>query len=474
MVWNIEHRTPEQVAQLAWRQSYGDAAPEPPAEDDPWRRDFRSPGMRDRDRILYSSAFHRLAYVTQVTAPESGITFHNRLSHSLKVAQVGRRNAERLKALIEDDQISGAAADLIRALDLNAVEAACLAHDLGHPPFGHIAEEVLQTCAAEHEVWDRFEGNAQSFRIVTRLAQRGRAPAGLDLTRRTLDGLLKYPWAHWGEDPTGKRSRKWGFYDDDAETFKWVRFDPPVEPKGEPPRHSLEAAIMEWADDLTYAVHDVDDFYRARLVPLERLGDPDSDEMKVFEQLLHEANAEKPGSLGGTVEELIEKAKELLPGPDTPTGPYQHTRDDRRQMKRFTSERITEYLSAFRVESNGGAVRVVVDDETEKAVSVLQALVRVYVIRRPGLAVVQHGQQRVVEGLFGFYYDASKKEKGDRRLFPPAYKAQLDAGVDMPSERVRLVIDLIAGLTEDSAIKLYQRLAGGAVAPTLDATAYMT
>ncbi|HEV3321461.1 MAG TPA: dNTP triphosphohydrolase [Solirubrobacteraceae bacterium] len=154
----------------------------------------RSRGECDRDRILYCSAFRRLAYVTQVTAPEAGHAFHNRLSHSLKVAQVGRRNAERLRALAKAAEIAGNAAATVLSIDPNAVEASCLAHDLGHPPFGHIAETVLREEAEEFIQHDGvFEGNAQSFRIVTRLAQRS-GGRGLDLTRQTLDGVLKYPW----------------------------------------------------------------------------------------------------------------------------------------------------------------------------------------------------------------------------------------------------------------------------------------
>jgi dGTPase len=441
----------------------------------PWRRDFREPGMHDRDRVLYSGAFHRLAYVTQVTAPESGLTFHNRLSHSLKVAQVGRRNAERLHALADARHITGAAASLVGTIDVDAVEAACLAHDLGHPPFGHIAEEVLQKRAGEHQIHDRFEGNAQSFRIVTRLAQRATG-SGLNLTRQTLDGLLKYPWRHWNQDPlpARKRERKWGYYEDDAEVFRWVRKHGPEEHRNALPLRSIEAAIMEWADDLTYAVHDVDDFYRAGLVPLERLGDPDGDEMKHLEDLLRRLDAEEPGTLDASVEHIIETAATLFPG-KVPTGPYRNTREDRRHMRRMSSDLITDYLSAFVVADApaGGGVVLKIDDAVDRQVAALKALVRVYVVRRPGLAVVQHGQKRVVTDLFDFYLEASREEGGDRRLFPPGPRALLGQETDALERRVRIVIDLLAGLTEESAIQLHQRLIGGSPAPTLDATAQM-
>lgn len=126
---------------------------------------FRSETQRDRDRVLYSSAFQRLGSVTQVTAAEVGHSFHSRLTHSLKVAQVARRLAERLKSL----SLEGAAAASVDALDPDATEAAALGHDLGHPPFGHLAEEVLDAGARD---FGGFEGNPQSFRIVTRLSLR--------------------------------------------------------------------------------------------------------------------------------------------------------------------------------------------------------------------------------------------------------------------------------------------------------------
>jgi dGTPase len=124
----------------------------------------RDATKRDRDRILYSSAFQRLANVTQVTAPEAGHVFHNRLTHSLKVAQVGRRNAERLRGLAESKEITGEAGQLALTLDPDSVEASCLAHDLGHPPFGHIAEAALNDVAHEEvgDDFDAFEGTPKA------------------------------------------------------------------------------------------------------------------------------------------------------------------------------------------------------------------------------------------------------------------------------------------------------------------------
>jgi dGTPase len=158
--------------------------------------DKRTPAQRDRDRILYSNPFAGLAEITQVTSPERGHIFHNRLTHSLKVGQIARRIAERLNADFpkEVEQLGGA--------DPDAAEAAGLAHDLGHPPFGHVAEEELDALVKTAHVKDGYEGNAQSFRIVVELAssdarnEDGEAIRGLNLTRQVLDGILKYPWAY--------------------------------------------------------------------------------------------------------------------------------------------------------------------------------------------------------------------------------------------------------------------------------------
>jgi dGTPase len=426
----------------------------------------RTPAQRDRDRVLYCSAFQRLAYVTQVTAPEGGYSFHNRLNHSLKVAQVGRRNTERLVAQARDGSLEGEAAAHAELLDPDSVEAACLAHDLGHPPFGHICEWALRTAAQEKlgDGFDAFEGNAQSFRIVTRLAVR-RGNPGLDLSRRTLDGLLKYPWAY-SENASKKAHRKWGYYGDDADAFKFVR------PVGGDVK-SVAAEIMDWADDLTYAVHDLDDFFRAGLIPLHRLSGEKSPEFETLELRLDEARAaESDGFPPYSTDELRGALVRALreSAPDTR---YENTLSDRASMREFGSQLITRYLEAFRlaVDEPGGPARLRIDSDRCCEVEALKLLVRVYVIRRPGLAVVQHGQERMMKDLFNLYFEASEAgSRGDRRLFPPEARTRLGS---KPSseERARIVIDFLAGLTEVGAVKLYQGLNGGSALGALDATA---
>jgi dGTPase len=446
------------------------------SKDEGSRGGFRSPQQRDRDRVLYCSALQRLAYITQVTAPESGYSFHNRLSHSLKVAQVGRRNAERLRKSVEDKQITGSAAELVLSVDPDAIEASCLAHDLGHPPFGHIAEAVLQAKGSEY-VEDSFEGNAQSFRIVTRLAVRDPAVQGLDLTRETLGSLLKYPWRHWSKDPlkSGKREQKWGYYRDDKAAFDFAREGWPREAKNKLPEKSLGAEIMDWADDLTYAVHDVDDFFRAGLVPLDRLRREDEAEIKRLTVRLEEVKeADAAAFPDYKIEELVEAVQKRI-AVDGPGEPYAHTKSARADMREFGSKLITRYLEAFSVVEDAAnkKARLKIDPQAELEVVALKMLVVVYVIHRPSLAVVQHGQEQLIGDLFECYFRASSPSRriGNYHLFPPGARERLEAEGQNAASRARVVLDLISGLTETAAIQLHRRLCGSGTGPALDATA---
>lgn len=417
---------------------------------------IRSEAQRDRDRVLYSSAFLRLGQVTQVATPETGFIFHSRLTHSIKVAQVARGLAQRLKRLAKNGELDRGAARLVECLDEDATEAAALAHDLGHPPFGHLAEEVLQT-EARHAT---FEGNAQSFRIVTRLALRtanagdGQAPVGLNLTRRTLNGILKYPWLR--EEEPAERHRKWGAYPDgDKRAFEWTRRG---SADGE---RSLEASLMDWADDVTYAVHDMDDFFRARLIPLERLTAPGSLELERFQRHLRE-RAEDLGGPSGESSERYPVAAErfFADGPvSTIDLPFAGRTDERVTLRQIGSHLIGLYISALQLRDaeDGKSVELVIDDAIVDQVKVLKQLTWFYVINRPSLAVIQRGQTQVIETLFEMYRGAVAA--GESHLLPPLFAERVEeAGGDASKERV--VIDLIAGLTESSAAEIYRQRTG--------------
>ncbi|MGO9248893.1 MAG: deoxyguanosinetriphosphate triphosphohydrolase family protein [Solirubrobacteraceae bacterium] len=403
----------------------------------------RTHGERDRDRVLYCSAFQRLAGITQVAPAGAGQAVHSRLTHSLKVAQVAHRLAQRI---VDHDP------DLSVELDPDSVEAAALAHDLGHPPFGHIAEEELKQFAIDSGC-DGFEGNAQSFRLVTRLSQRWPSSDGedfgLNLTRRTLDGLLKYPWPRNRDDP--HKSAKWGAYDADGEAFKWVR------KRRRKDQRSLAAEVMDWADDVTYAVHDMEDFFRAGLVPLDRLC-TSVDERDRFRESFRDEKGGQNKRLAKHDLAVLDDTAEHLFDLIGVTEPYTGDRTQRQVLRERTSLLIRDYMHAFDVQRG----KAKIDPASGAEVAVLKELMWFYVIDRQELATVQAGQRQIISGLAKRFCEAAIEQSFE--LFPPLERTALrEASTDAAMARV--VVDYVARLTEARALELHRRFAG--VAPPL-------
>ena len=413
--------------------------------------DVRTPGQKDRDRLLYSSSLRRLAQVTQVVAADVSHVFHNRLTHSFQVAQVGRRLAERLLST-QPKEVSAS-----RGLDPDVVEAACYAHDLGHPPFGHTAEEELNELLGSD--LDGFDGNAQSFRIITKLAQHSPLHRGLDLTRATLAAVLKYPWFR-GDNPV--RKNKWGAYRTEDKDFDFASVL--VTPSNEP---TLEAKLMDWADDITYSVHDLDDFYRAHRIPLHLLADRKySRERESFFESAFQRHVGDPG-VWTDRQSLKESFNEVMVGLFPLDTRYEGRWEQRAALRQFSSQLIGRYVGGTALELDGSQCKVRVDEHLKREVAMLKELTWVYVIDAPSLVSQQFGQRRVIRKLFEIYSDAHRNPK-DQKLFPPYYRDAIQEAAGDNRLITRTLIDLIAGMTENQALAMYNRLLGVSVGSGLD------
>ena len=399
--------------------------------------DLRSPYQRDRDRILYSGAFARLAETTQVLSPSLGHVVHNRLTHSLKVGQIARRIAEGLLAR------SRKAVENRGGLDPEAAEAAGFAHDLGHPPFGHIAEDELDLLVKGCGVSDGYEGNAQSFRIVTRLAMSDASNggpgtlAGLNLTRRTLDGILKYPWLNGGNP---KKPHKWGAYQTERDIFAWVRIG-----RSEL-RRSLTAEVMDWADDITFAIHDLLDFYCAGKIPMERFKIRGS---KQRERLLLGMFRRMPE--WKSEQQAYEQSLESLiyRFPFDADHQYGGSPTEQAVLHQFATGLISYFVASFRLGP--------VESSPRRAVEVLKQFTWEYVIENPELAVVQEGQRRAVREVFIWLLD--KARRGEEHRFLMAYRDAVgEATTD--EKRVRCVCDCVASMTEKQILQMHAFLQG--------------
>lgn len=415
--------------------------------------DTRTEAARDRDRVLYSSALRRLAGVTQVVSAAEGHVFHNRLTHTLKVAQVGRRLAEHLARVYQGElKASGV------AIDAEVVEAAALAHDLGHPPFGHIGELALSKCVRDARLPEGYEGNAQSFRIVTRLAEYRSDVDGLDLTRATRAAILKYPWFYLG-NPPGKSQEKFGAYKSDEEDLREAC-------EGRLPQTpSLEAQLMDHADAVTYSVHDLDDFYRAGLIPLQTVATDLSREMDRFRKREKSVSRAK---IDEHAEELERWFKLLFQ-----TGHYRGTATERAALHARSSQLIEKFVSPITISFSGDYPRVVVPDDAEVFMAFLQYLVREYVINNARLATQQHGQQQIIERLFVIYREQIHEKRGAaERLVPPAFAEQLAVAQKDDSLReersARLAADIVSSFTDAQAVRMDARLSGTAYGAITD------
>ncbi len=428
---------------------------------EPPKQPGRSAFERDRARVLHSSALRRLAAKTQVVAVDAGDFPRTRLTHSLECAQIGRELAKALGA------------------DPDLVETACLAHDIGHPPFGHNGESALDDLA---RACGGFEGNAQSLRLLTRLEAKvitaaGRS-AGLNLTRGVLDAALKYPWlapsapavaapsgsapsgsAPSGSAPSGSAPAappaggKYGAYAGDGEVFGWVRDGAPR------CRPCLEAQVMDWADDVAYSVHDLEDGLHAGHITLRQLRD-ESERLALAQVTAATyADPEEPASEA----ELCEVLADLL-APGYWPGSFDGGPRSLAALKNLTSELIGRFCRAAQNatrmvhgDGDGPLTRygadLIVPRRQRLECALLKGVTAHYVMSRPGVGAVQERQRELIAGL------AEAVARGAPATLDPALRpawiaAQSDAS------RLRVVVDQIASLTDTSAVAWHRRLCG--------------
>ena len=418
--------------------------------------DPRSPGGRDRDRVLYTEEFRRLASVTQVLSG-AGHTYHNRLTHSLEVAQVARRMAEQLRAREQAEERFGRAG----LIDPDVVEAAALIHDLGHPPFGHLGEHELDVLAREAGEEDGFEGNAQSFRIVTRLAVKSPEYPGLNLTRATLRASLKYPNLRGPRPEPGEpdfdarlgRHLKFGAYREDEASFAFAREG--VEDQGA----SLEAQLMDYADDIAYSMSDLLDFYRAGMLPLHELARED-----VFGPFFerhggHILCGEYLGDEARARDDLLAVLRDFDPTPG-----FDGSRSDMLNLRRRVSDYIREFVQV-RVDWDApDGPALCVPDRSRVRITLFKRVIWEYVLSHTRIHTEREAHARVVRAVFHAVLEAVQGgAQGvlDDHLhtFIPAW--YLDGTHD--GNPVRLAVDIVAGLSDAQAQALAQRLSGGQV-----------
>jgi dGTPase len=377
--------------------------------------------------------------------------FHNRLTHSLKVAQLARTIAEIFR------ERHASIVDGIGGIEPDAAEAAGLAHDLGHPPFGHIAEEELDHLVREAGVPDGFEGNAQSLRIVCRLAvsdavttdEDGTALSvpGLNLTRTTLAGVIKYPWAH-GENP--HKLKKWGYYNDEKDWFDWAR-------EGcRPLQRTLVAEVMDWADDITYAVHDLLDFYRGGLIPVELVrrmpGLPDSVERQTFLERMF-ARHFAWSSERTAYEDALDGILDVFPFDQSHR--YASDLSEEQALYQFATQLITRYANAIAPAADASLAMVSIQNDARREVDVLKEFIWQYVILNPEMAQSQSGQRRAVGLVFREALGAATR--GEAHFFPAAFRGRLNNG-SSNTDATRVAADYVAGLTERELLSVYGRL----------------
>ena len=401
--------------------------------DAPAEGDFRSPFQVDRDRVLHTPAFRRLQNKTQVFWSGEYDFYRTRLTHSLEVAQIGRSICSWLLSSTE-----GFFPDY--TIDGDLVEAICLSHDLGHPPFGHAGERSLNHFMSSY---GGFEGNAQTLRLLTeRIFSQRRT--GMDPSRAFLDGILKYK-SGWGElmAAEGREPANHFVYDEQEHYARWTLGgqDFPEELQVGKTRDSfksVECQVMDWADDTAYSLNDLADSVRAGFLTED------------------------------SVSNWAEK-REVETGEQSPLGDLIRA-INRGRIDSFVGHRIGLYVKAARVEeesnflsgkSNRYRYRIAVDEATQAESEIFKRLAFEVVFLSTQLKQLEHKGSFMLRRLWELFhrrYVEGQSIDGQFFQLLPAEQAEEIEGVETAGERARLVCDFLAGMTDGYAVRMYQRL----------------
>ena len=395
--------------------------------DEPNKSVERTEFARDRARVMHSSALRRLGVKTQVMEAGQEDFPRTRLTHSLEVAQVGRELGSAL------------------GCDPDLVDTACLSHDLGHPPFGHNGETALNELAKDI---GGFEGNAQSFRLLTRLEPKAVSPStgprpgqtiGLNLTRASLDAASKYPWTK----QTGEV--KFGVYEDDADVFAWVR-------EGVSGTTScFEAQVMDWSDDVSYCVHDVEDAVFAGHVNIDILKSS-SGRSEVVEV------AQKWYGSDFAKSELDAALIRVSTLPSWPAS-FDGTMRSLGELKNLTSTLIGRFCVAAQQATQAEygkrpltryEASLIVPDEARYEVTALKALAARFVMNRAGADELYARQRQQIQDLVEFL-SQDPEANLDR------FHTDLWQEANSSAAKFRVVIDQVADLTDVSLVQWHQR-----------------
>jgi dGTPase len=392
------------------------------------KRDYRTPFQMDRDRIIHAHAFRKLQSKTQVFLSGEYDFYRTRLTHSMEVAQIGRSICAYLRS-------RGAPLRGDFYIDGDLVEAVCLAHDLGHPPFGHSGERTLQELMVQ---WGGFEGNAQTLHLLTEtLYQNEAGVRGMAPTRALLDGVLKYkklfrefpspPTNHFIYDPQ-ERHRTFVFGDHaipaglhEAEKLNAFK--------------SVECQIMDWADDAAYSLNDIVDGVKAGFLTLERIETWAKGESLDAERrrwLNHLFDAMRTDRLEGAFAQRV--------------GAF------------ITACRLRERENFMSARTNRYRFELVIAPAAEREAAFYKKMANDIIFESPQLQQMEHKARKVLFELWDSCW-RNYVEKGQRviNILPERVGRLIDAE-KTPACKARQICDWLAGLTDGNIVRTYRRL----------------